>query len=97
MKSRLEQVLARRIREVAKAKGLALSHLADRAGIARSYLWLLLDGESSATLETIQRLADVLDVEALELLRPATSQPARLAAASAGEKSGQARRRKKRQ
>lgn len=71
MRARLESVLARRLREVAKRKGLALSHVADRAGLARSYMWRLLDGSSSATLDALQRLADALEVEPISLLAPA--------------------------
>lgn len=67
---RLEETLARRLKELAQAKGLPLSHLADRAGVSRSYLWLLLAGRSSATLATVQRLAEVLEADPLELLSP---------------------------
>jgi transcriptional regulator with XRE-family HTH domain len=65
---RLERVLGRRLRTIAQAKGLPLSHVADRAGVARSYLWRLLAGGSSATLAAVQRLAEVLDVAPLALL-----------------------------
>lgn len=67
-------------------KGLALSHLADRAGIARSYLWLLLDGAGSVTLATVQRLADVLGVEPLELLTGGATTSARVAAEPKAER-----------
>jgi transcriptional regulator with XRE-family HTH domain len=68
VRSRLESVLARRLREVAKEKRVPLSHVADRAGVARSYFWLLLDGSNSATLAIVQRIAEALDVEPLALL-----------------------------
>ena len=68
MPARLEEVLARRLRELAEAKGIALSHIADRAAVARSYLWRILDAESSATLDVIQRLADAIGVAPLDLL-----------------------------
>jgi len=70
----LEQTLARRIREVAADKGIPISHIADRAGIARSHLFALLRGDRSPTLSLIQRIALVLDVDPLELLRD-TSHP----------------------
>ncbi|MBX3233610.1 MAG: helix-turn-helix transcriptional regulator [Labilithrix sp.] len=70
MASRLEDALAARLRELARAKKIPLSHVADRAGIARSYLWSLLKKTSSATLAVIQRIADALGVEPLELLKP---------------------------
>jgi transcriptional regulator with XRE-family HTH domain len=70
--ARLELVFARRLRQVAKEKGIPLSHVADRAGVARSYFWLLLDGSSSPTLASVQRLAEALEVEPLALLSGAT-------------------------
>lgn len=69
----LERVLAERIRELAQAKGLPLSHVADRAGIARSHLWALLSCERSATLAMVQKIAEVLEVPALTLLSGSTS------------------------
>lgn len=72
---RLERVLARRVRELVTERDWAMSHVADRAGIARSHLWALLNAERSATLALVQRLADVLEVDPLELL---TGEPARL-------------------
>jgi transcriptional regulator with XRE-family HTH domain len=76
VRGRLETLLARRLREIAKSKGIALSHIADRAGLARSYMWRLLDESSSATLDAVQRLADALEVEPLSLLASAGVEPA---------------------
>ena len=64
----LEHVFAERLRAVAKARGIPLSHLADRAEMARSYLWRILASKSSPTLATVQRLAQILDVAPLDLL-----------------------------
>lgn len=61
-------MLAERLREVAEEREIPLSHVADRAGIARSYLWRLLAAESSATLDALQRLATVLEVTPLALV-----------------------------
>jgi transcriptional regulator with XRE-family HTH domain len=71
VRSRLEDVLTRRLRELAKDKHIPLSHVADRAGVSRGYFWLLLVGENSATLAVVQRIADALGVEpiAFTLLR----------------------------
>lgn len=57
---------------------MPMSHVADRAGIARSHLWAILNAERSATLTLVQRLAEVLEVDPLELL---TGDAARLPAA----------------
>ncbi len=72
MSSALEQILAERLRAVARERGLAMSHVADRAGMARSYVFRLLTAKSSATLDAVQRLAVVLGVEPLELLGEAS-------------------------
>jgi transcriptional regulator with XRE-family HTH domain len=64
----LRSVLARRLRAVAAEQGVALTHLADRAGIGRSHLWRLLNGEAAATLDVVDKIAGALDVPSLELL-----------------------------
>jgi transcriptional regulator with XRE-family HTH domain len=62
--------VAARIRELAKRRKLRLIDLADQAGVSRGYLWAILGGESSATLDYLCRLARVLQVDPLELVRP---------------------------
>jgi len=64
----LRAVLARRLRAVAAEQGIALTHVADRAGIGRSHMWRLLNGEASATLDAVDKLAAALNVAAVELL-----------------------------
>lgn len=68
MKFRLEQILAYRLRELAQERGLLISHVADRCGLAHSYFWQLLAAKASPTLAVVQRLADALEVDALVLL-----------------------------
>lgn len=77
---RLEAVLAKRLRELSDEHGVPLSHWADRAGIARSYFWLLLDQESSATLEMVQRLAEVVREDPISLLTEGAARVEGLAA-----------------
>lgn len=71
MPSSLEKTLALRVRAVAAARSLPLSHVADRAGVARSHLWAVLKTERSATLSLVQRLAEALGVAPIELLTDA--------------------------
>jgi transcriptional regulator with XRE-family HTH domain len=73
-------VLARRLREVAAERGLALTHLADRAGVGRSHLWRLLNADASATLDAVEQIAEALDVEPLALLTPSAMQAQPVAA-----------------
>lgn len=75
MATRLEDALAARLRQLARAKKIPLSHVADRAGLARSYFWSLLNSSNSATLAVIQRLAEALAVEPLELLAGTDAEP----------------------
>ena len=77
MADSLEQILAERIRAIADERGLPISHLADRSGMARSYVWRLLAAKSSATLDAVQRIAAVLGTEPLDLLRRPASAAAR--------------------
>lgn len=81
---KLERILARRLRQVAAEKQIPLSHVADRSGIARSHIWSILNGERSATLDLVQRLADALGVDALVLLQgePVSSRRRKTAARS---------------
>jgi transcriptional regulator with XRE-family HTH domain len=53
---------------VAAARDLAIVHIADRAGVARSHLFAVLKCERSATLSMVQRLADAMEVAPAELL-----------------------------
>jgi transcriptional regulator with XRE-family HTH domain len=62
--------VAARIRELAKRRKLRLIDLADQTGGSRGYLWTVLRGESAATLDYLCRLARVLQVDPLELVRP---------------------------
>ncbi|MCB9715085.1 MAG: helix-turn-helix transcriptional regulator [Myxococcales bacterium] len=62
--------LAIRIRELAKRRKLRLIDLADQAGVSRGYLWAVLAGENAATIDYLCRIANVLQVDPHELLRP---------------------------
>lgn len=65
--------LADNIQRLAKRRGIALAHLADRAGIGRTTLWRLLDvngrGASDPRLSTMTALAVELGVHPADLLR----------------------------
>lgn len=62
--------LAVRIRGLAKRRKLRLIDLADQAGVSRGYLWAVLGGENAASIDYLCRLANVLQVDPHELLRP---------------------------
>ena len=66
--SELQRRLARRIRDLAKERGIPLTHLADQSGTSRSHLWNILNGTRSPTLEWMARIAAALDVDTADLL-----------------------------
>ncbi len=56
-------LLGARIKEIRKAKGLSQDALAERVGIDAKHLSRLEVGGSFPSLDTLERLADVLGVE----------------------------------
>lgn len=67
--------LAAQIRALAEARGIPLSHVADRAGVGRAHLYGVLAGRSSPSLTWIVKIAEVLGVEPAELLTPIAPLP----------------------
>jgi len=61
--------VAQRIREAAKRKGVALTRMADEAGVSRAHLWTILNGESAASLDFIAKIAMALNADPDELVR----------------------------
>jgi transcriptional regulator with XRE-family HTH domain len=60
--------VAAKIRALARSRKIPLSHVADRAGASRTYLFDVLAGRSSPTLAWLVRIAEVLGVDVAELL-----------------------------
>ena len=58
------------MREHRKALGWSQETLAEKAGLDRTYIGRCENGKQNATLKTIYALAEVLGVEATELLPP---------------------------
>ena len=64
----LHRRVTSRIKEVAEAKNLPLSHVADRAAVSRTHLFDVLGGRKSPTLTFLKKVADALGVDASELV-----------------------------
>jgi len=62
-------VFATNLRRLRHAKGLSQDDLAYEAEVSRSYLSQLEKGAFYASLKILEKLARVLDVEPVELLR----------------------------
>jgi transcriptional regulator with XRE-family HTH domain len=73
----LRQVFASNLRRLRSEKGLSQEELAHRAEINRGYVSTLENCEAYVGLEILGRLADVLEVEAADLLKRPTKRTAR--------------------
>ena len=66
----LRDTFATNLRRIRAAKGLSQDELAYEAKVSRSYLSQLEKGVFYASLNIIGRLADALEIDGYELLRP---------------------------
>ena len=60
----LRAVVAKNLRRLRHARGLSQEELAARADLNRNYVGLLEREEHSATVDTLEKLATVLDIDA---------------------------------
>lgn len=65
---RLRGVLARNLRRLRRARALSQEELAGLADLNRNYVGMIEREENAATVDVLERLADVLGVRAEELL-----------------------------
>ena len=65
----LREIVARNLRLLRRSKGLSQEELADRAGINRNYVGMLEREENSATVDMLEKLADVLNVDPIEFFK----------------------------
>ncbi len=68
-------MLAERLREVRKSRRMTASRLASAAQVSKSFISQLESGRTSASLETLHRIASALGVSPGALLDPAQSAP----------------------
>lgn len=60
---RLREIVARNLRRLRHAKGLSQEELADRAEINRNYVGMLEREQHAATIDMLEKLAAVLEVD----------------------------------
>jgi transcriptional regulator with XRE-family HTH domain len=65
----LRETVARNLRRLRQEKGLTQEELAHRAGINRNYIGMLEREEHAATVDMLEKLAEVLGVDPAELLK----------------------------
>jgi transcriptional regulator with XRE-family HTH domain len=63
-------IFGRRVRSLREEQGLSLLRFADKTGIHRSHLSQIELGRVNVTLDTLFCLADALDTDVSQLLRP---------------------------
>ena len=66
----LKKAMATNVRRTRHAKELTQEELADRAGLSARYLGSIERATVSASVTVLGRLAQALDVDACELIRP---------------------------
>ncbi|MBB4420810.1 transcriptional regulator with XRE-family HTH domain [Rhizobium leguminosarum] len=65
----IREVFARNLKAARRAKGLSQEELAFRAGIDRTYISSLERSVYNASIDVVDRLGAILDVEASDLLK----------------------------
>lgn len=73
----IHKTLARQVKALAEAREIPLSHLPDRAGVARSHFWDVLAGQEVADVGLIAKVAVALVVEPADLVSPQQAAPRR--------------------
>lgn len=73
---RLQAEVGRRIAELRQGRGLTQEQLAEQASVTTRYVQSVEGGSENLTLETIAKLATILEARPIELFEPpATSKP----------------------
>jgi transcriptional regulator with XRE-family HTH domain len=71
---KLQEILGINVLRLRRQKNLSQEQLALRAGRTRSYLSSLEAGRRNATLDTLEVLAEALDVRACDLIRETSNE-----------------------
>ena len=65
----LREIVATNLRRLRHAKSMSQEELADRAGINRNYVGMLEREQHSATVDMLEKLAEVLEADPVEFFR----------------------------
>ena len=75
----INQLIARRVRELRAERDLSLAELAERSGVSRSNISLIERGESSPTATVLDKLSAALGVTVASLFEQSGHAPSPLA------------------
>ncbi|MEK6638784.1 MAG: helix-turn-helix transcriptional regulator [Pseudomonadota bacterium] len=67
---KLREIIARNLRKIRHAKGMSQEELADRAGINRNYVGMLEREQHGATVDMLEKLATILEIDPVDLFQP---------------------------
>lgn len=68
----LREIVATNLRRLRHAKSMSQEELADRAGINGNYVGMLEREQHSATVDMLEKLAEVLEADPVEFFRRET-------------------------
>lgn len=66
-------IMELRIREILESKDIKVSSLAETVGITRANMSNIVNGKSTPSLETLEKIANALGVDITELFTPSSS------------------------
>lgn len=69
MEGDLQRAVGRNLRRYRQERGLSQEAFADLVGVHRTYMGGLERGERNLTLRSVERIAAVIDVDPIELMR----------------------------
>jgi transcriptional regulator with XRE-family HTH domain len=64
----LRRILARNLKRLRRERGLSQEELADLAGLNRNYVGMIERQENAASVDTVEALAEALEIKAAQLL-----------------------------
>jgi transcriptional regulator with XRE-family HTH domain len=73
MEGDLQRILGQNLRAYREARGLSQEAFARDLDVHRTYMGGLERGERNLTLKSVERIAQKLDVDPVDLLRPAAA------------------------
>ncbi|MCK9928838.1 helix-turn-helix domain-containing protein [Frankia sp. Mgl5] len=69
MEGDLQRIFGRNLRRYREQRGLSQEAFADVVGVHRTYMGGVERGERNLTLKSVERIAEVIEVDPLEMLR----------------------------
>ena len=76
MEGELQRRVGENLRRYRQARNLSQEAFADVVGVHRTYMGGLERGERNLTLRSLERIAEIIETDPLDLLQPPTKAPA---------------------